>query len=65
MVLSFYRRFSGKTNVPIVVLTTYTEKEYESFDSYSHFYPAMPISEYFLRYCLILLSERMAGFLFI
>ena len=48
MLLSFYRRFFGKTNVPIAVLTVYTEKEYEPFDSYSRFYPAMPVSMCFL-----------------
>lgn len=44
MVLSFYRRFLGKANVPIVVLMVYTEKEYEPFDSYSRYCPAMPVS---------------------
>lgn len=44
MLLSFYRRFSRKTNVPIAVLTAYTEKEYEPFDSYSRYCPAMPVS---------------------
>ena len=30
--------------MPIAVLSEYTEKEYEPFDPYSRFYPAMPIS---------------------
>ena len=55
--LSFYRRFSGKTNVPIVVLTVYTEKEYEPFDPYSRFYSAMPISVYFSDTALYTLSK--------
>ena len=58
MLLSFYRRFSRKTNVPIAVLTIYTEKEYEPFDPYSHFYPAMPVSVYFSDTALYTRSKR-------
>ena len=47
LVLLFYRRFSGKTNVPIAVLSEYAEKEYEPFDSYSRFLPAMPVAACF------------------
>jgi len=63
MVLSFYRRFSGKTNVPIAVLMAYTEKEYEPFDSYSRFYPAMPISVRFSDTALYTLSKYLVLFL--
>ena len=47
MVLLFYRRFSEKTYVPIAVLSEYAEKEYEPFDSYSRFLPAMPVAACF------------------
>lgn len=57
MVLSFYRRFLGKANVPIVVLMVYTEKEYEPFDSYSRFCPAMPVSVCFSDTALYTLSK--------
>ena len=57
LVLSFYRRFSGKTNVPIAVLSEYTEKEYEPFDSYSRFCPAMPVSVCFSDTALYTLSK--------
>lgn len=30
--------------MPIAVLSEYTEKEYEPFDPYPYFYPAMPVS---------------------
>ena len=56
--LSFYRRFSGKTNVPIAVLTAYTEQEYEPYDSYSWFYPAMSVSVCFSDTALYTLSEN-------
>ncbi len=57
MIFSFYRRFSGKTKVPITVLTIYTEKEYESFNPYSRFYPAMPVSACFQDTALYTLSK--------
>ena len=63
MLLSFYRRFSRKTNVPIAVLTIYTEKEYEPFDPYSRFYPAMPISVCFQNTALYTLGKSAAAFL--
>lgn len=57
MVLSLYRRFFGKTNVPIAVLAAYIEKEYEPFDSYPYFYPAMPVSVCFSDTALYTLSK--------
>ena len=65
MLFSFYRRFSGKTNVSITVLTIYTEKEYEPFDSYSHFCPAMPVSVCFSDTALYTLSKRQPVFFFL
>ena len=64
MVFSFYRRFLGKANVPIVVLMVYTEKEYEPFDSYSHFCPAMPVSVCFFDTALCTLGNLPGIFLF-
>ena len=61
MVLSLYRRSLGKTNVPIAVLSEYTEKEYEPFDPYSRFYPAMPVSVCFSDTALYTRS-KMSGF---
>lgn len=60
--LSFYRRFSGKTNVPIAVLSEYTEKEYEPLDPYSRFYPAMPVPVCFSDTALYTLGKHYAGF---
>ena len=65
MVLSFYRRFSGKTNVPIAVLSEYTEKEYEPFDPYSRFCPAMPVSVCFSDTALYTLSKTFPVFFYI
>ena len=62
MVLSFYRRFLGKTNVSIAVLMAYTEKEYEPFDPYSYFYPAMPVSVCVSDTALYTLSKSMPLF---
>ena len=62
MVLSLYRRFLGKTNVQIAVLTAYTEKEYEPFDSYSCFLPAMPVSVCFSDTALYTLSKSKEKF---
>ena len=46
--------------MPIVVLTTYTEKEYEPLGPYSRSYPAMPVSVCFLDTALYTRS-KMAG----
>ncbi len=62
MVLLFYRRFSGKTNVPIAVLMAHTEKEYEPFDPYSRFYPAIPVPVCFSNTALYTLSKSQKGF---
>ena len=43
--------------MPIAVLSEYTEKEYEPFDPYSRFYPAMPISVCFSDTALCTLGE--------
>jgi len=50
--------------VPIVVLTVYTEKEYEPFDPYSRFYPAMPVSACFQDTALCTLSKVPGDFFF-
>lgn len=42
----------------ITVLTIYTEKEYEPFDPYSRFYPAMPVSACFSNTALCTRSEH-------
>ena len=47
--------------MPIAVLTAYTEQEYEPFDSYSRFYPAMPISVCFSDTALCTLGKSAAG----
>ena len=62
LVLLFYRRFSGKTNVPIAVLSEYAEKEYEPFDSYSRFCPAMPVSVCFFDTALCTPGKKHGGF---
>lgn len=49
--------------MPIAVLSEYTEKEYEPFDPYSRFYPAMPISVCFSDTALCTLGKAPAGFL--
>ena len=43
--------------MPIAVLTAYTEKEYEPFDPYSRFYPAIPISVCFSNTALYTLNK--------
>lgn len=43
--------------MPIAVLSEYTEKEYEPFDPYSRFYPAMPISVCFSDTALCTLGK--------
>ena len=43
--------------MPIAVLTAYTEKEYEPFDPYSRFYPAMPVSVCFSDTALCTLGK--------
>ena len=48
--------------MPIAVLTAYTEKEYEPFDSYSHFCPAMPVSVCFSDTALCTLGKPLAVF---
>ena len=48
--------------MPIAVLSEYTEKEYEPFDPYSRFYPAMPISVCFSDTALCTLGKQPAGF---
>lgn len=50
--------------MPIAVLSEYTEKEYEPFDPYSRFYPAMPISVCFSDTALCTLGKRAAVFTF-
>ncbi len=47
--------------MPIVVLMVYTEKEYEPFDSYSRFCPAMPVSVCFSDTALYTLSKTAKG----
>lgn len=47
--------------MPIAVLSEYTEKEYEPFDPYSRFYPAMPISVCFSDTALCTLGEAAAS----
>lgn len=49
--------------MPIAVLSEYTEKEYEPFDPYSRFYPAMPISVCFSDTALYTLGKTRVGFL--
>ena len=48
--------------MPIAVLSEYTEKEYEPFDPYSRFHPAMPISVCFSDTALCTLGKRAACF---
>ena len=48
--------------MPIAVLSEYTEKEYEPFDPYSRFYPAMPISVCFSDTALYTLGKPTAAF---
>lgn len=48
--------------MPIAVLSEYTEKEYEPFDPYSRFYPAMPISVCFSDTALYTLGKCPARF---
>lgn len=48
--------------MPIAVLSEYTEKEYEPFDPYSRFYPAMPISVCFSDTALCTLGKFLGGF---
>lgn len=48
--------------MPIAVLSEYTEKEYEPFDPYSRFYPAMPISVCFSDTALYTLGKWARGF---
>lgn len=48
--------------MPIAVLSEYTEKEYEPFDPYSRFYPAMPISVCFSDTALCTLGKPPDGF---
>lgn len=43
--------------MPIAVLSEYTEKEYEPFDPYSRFHPAMPISVCFSDTALCTLGK--------
>ena len=50
--------------MPIAVLSEYTEKEYEPFDPYSRFYPAMPISVCFSDTALYTLGKSFPGFAF-
>lgn len=47
--------------MPIAVLSEYTEKEYEPFDPYSRFYPAMPISVCFSDTALYTLGKSPGG----
>ena len=51
--------------MPIAVLSEYTEKEYEPFDPYSRFYPAMPISVCFSDTALYTLGKPAACFYFL
>ena len=48
--------------MPIAVLSEYTEKEYEPFDPYSRFYPAMPISVCFSDTALYTLGNYVPAF---
>ena len=48
--------------MPIAVLSEYTEKEYEPFDPYSRFYPAMPISVCFSDTALCTLGKTSTVF---
>lgn len=48
--------------MPIAVLTAYTEKEYEPFDPYSRFYPAMPVSVCFSDTALCTLGKTQSVF---
>lgn len=50
--------------MPIAVLSEYTEKEYEPFDPYSRFYPAMPISVCFSDTALCTLGKRLGLIIF-
>lgn len=49
--------------MPIAVLSEYTEKEYEPFDPYSRFYPAMPISVCFSDTALCTLGKSAGVFI--
>ena len=49
--------------MPIAVLSEYTEKEYEPFDPYSRFYPAMPISVCFSDTALCTLGKGLGSFM--
>ena len=51
--------------MPIAVLSEYTEKEYEPFDPYSRFYPAMPISVCFSDTALCTLGESPGAVCFV
>ncbi len=48
--------------MPIAVLMAHTEKEYEPFDPYSRFYPAIPVSVCFSNTALYTLSKSRADF---
>ncbi len=50
--------------MPIAVLSEYAEKEYEPFDSYSRFYPAMSVSVCFSNTALCTLGNLPGIFLF-
>ena len=50
--------------MPIAVLTAYTEKEYESFDPYSRFCTAMPVSVCFSDTAICTLSKLPSVFCF-
>ena len=50
--------------MPIAVLMAHTEKEYEPFDPYSRFYPAMPVSVCFSDTALCTLGKRYGWFRF-
>ena len=47
--------------MPIAVLMAHTEKEYEPFDPYSRFYPAIPVPVCFSNTALYTLSKRLRG----
>ena len=49
--------------MPIAFLSEYTEKEYEPFDPYSRFYPAMPISVCFSDTALCTLGKAHSFFI--
>lgn len=48
--------------MPIAVLSEYAEKEYEPFDSYSRFLPAMPVAACFSNTALCTPGKRQSGF---